>query len=190
MKISVAIKSELYYNTSTLKDKPENTKVMIMAKQGINKATVLGNVGQDPKVSTMPNGDKVALISVATSTTWTDSKNQPQKSTQWHNIVAYKGAATYIEKAIKKGSKVYVEGGMRTNNWVDKNNNQRETLQIVVDTVQVISNGRNSEQQSGTVSQYAQQNQNQKQTQPAQQNQPAAQPQPEPVDDFDDDIPF
>lgn len=161
-----------------------------MAKQGINKAIVLGNVGQDPKINTMPNGDKVALISIATSTSWPDKNGQIQKNTQWHNIAGFKGAATYIEKAIKKGSKVYVEGEMRTKKWTDQNGQPRETMQIVVDTVQVVANGRddNQQQQGGSVAQYAQQNNAQQS--PETQSAQAQQSQPEPVDDFDDDIPF
>ena len=162
-----------------------------MAQQGINKATVLGNVGQDPKIHVATNGNKVARISIATGRTWTDEQGQDHKVTQWHNIVAFKGAATYIEKAIKKGSKVYVEGEMQTQNWTDQNGQPRETMQIVVKDIQVVGNGRDNNQQTGGAAHYASQNQQQSApAQPQQQSAPAQQAQPEPVDDFDDDIPF
>jgi len=159
-----------------------------MAKQGVNSATVIGNVGQDPKIINNTNGDKVAMISVATGTTWTDEQGNPQQITDWHNIVGFKGAATYIEKAIKKGTKVFVEGEMKRKRWTDQNGQPRTDVQIHAKNIQVMANGRNDNtQQSTGAAHYASQG---KSNTPAQQSAPAQQAQPEPVDDFDDDIPF
>jgi len=156
-----------------------------MAKQGINKATIIGFVGQDPKVIVQASGDKSAFISVATGSSWTDEQGNKQKVTDWHNIAGFKGAATYIEKAIKKGTKVFIEGEMKKHRWTDKNGQIQTDTQIIVKDIQVLDNGRDNtpqNQQNGTVAQYAQQNQ-----QPAHKQE---QRQPNPVDDFDDDIPF
>ena len=156
-----------------------------MAKQGINKATIIGFVGQDPKVIVQASGDKSAFISIATGSSWIDERGNKQKVTDWHNIAGFKGAATYIEKAIKKGTKVFVEGEMKKHRWTDKNGQIQTDTQIIVKDIQVLSNGRDNtqqNQQNGTVAQYAQKNQ---QTTKKQETKL-----PDPVDDFDDDIPF
>ena len=160
-----------------------------MAKQGVNSATVIGNVGQDPKINVTPNGDKMAMFSVATGATWTDEQGNTQQITDWHNIVGFKGAATYIEKAIKKGTKVFIEGEMKRKRWTDQNGQPRTDVQIHAKNIQVMANGRDNTQQTGGAAHYANQH-NQQSAPAAQQNAPAQQAQPEPVDDFDDDIPF
>lgn len=151
-------------------------------QRGINKATILGFVGKDPKIGQTRDQKESAYFSVATSVVFTDQNGKEQEYTEWHNIVAYGGPAKYAQKALKKGSKVYVEGRMQKTRGTGQNGVVYLTTQIVVETIQVVSNGRNNDDEKAST--YAQPQQQQNST--LQQSQGM----PEPVDDFDDDIPF
>jgi len=86
--------------------------------KGINKAILLGNVGNAPEIRLMPGGDKVANFSVATSETWTDKQNgQRQERTEWHKVSAFGALAIEVENYVKKGTKLYIEGKFRTRSW-------------------------------------------------------------------------
>jgi len=83
-----------------------------------NKATLLGNLGRDPEVRSLQNGGKVANISVATSQTWRDkTTGERQEKTEWHRVVVFGPAAEAVEKYLKKGSKVLVDGTIETRSW-------------------------------------------------------------------------
>lgn len=85
---------------------------------GVNKAILVGNLGKDPEVKTLDNGTKVANFSVATSEKWTDkTTGEVNEETEWHNVVLWKGLAEIAEKYLKKGSKVYLEGKIKTRTW-------------------------------------------------------------------------
>lgn len=87
---------------------------------GINKAIIVGNLGADPEIRTLPNGDAVAVINVATSETWIDKKSGEKKeNVQWHRIVFYRRQAEICGQYLKKGSKVYIEGSFHTRKWED-----------------------------------------------------------------------
>jgi single-strand DNA-binding protein len=114
--------------------------------KGVNKAIIVGNLGKDPEIRYLPSGDAVANFSVATSKTWKDKDTGQQKeTTTWHRMVAFKRLAEIIGEYTKKGSKVYCEGELRTQEW-EKNGEKRYTTEIVVQNFQMLdSRGDDSE---------------------------------------------
>lgn len=113
--------------------------------KGVNKATVLGYLGQDPEVRYMSNGDAVTTISVATTEKWKDKTTGEEKEqTEWHRIVFYKKIAEIAGEYLKKGSQVYVEGKMKTKKWTDKENIVRYTTEVVGNELQMLG-GSNKE---------------------------------------------
>lgn len=110
-----------------------------MARKGINKVIVLGNLGNDPETRYMPNGNAVTNISIATSESWKDkATNQDQERTEWHRVVFFNKLAEIAGEYLKKGSKVYIEGQLRTNKWQDKEGNDRYTTEIVANEMQML----------------------------------------------------
>ena len=100
----------------------------------INKVTLLGNVGKDPEIKTFSNGGRVANFSVATSESWKDKATGEKKSkTEWHNIVVHnENLVGIVEKYVKKGSKVHIEGKLETRKWATKEGADRYTTEIVL----------------------------------------------------------
>ncbi|GIU28587.1 hypothetical protein TUM4644_26370 [Shewanella colwelliana] len=155
-----------------------------MASRGVNKVILVGNLGKDPEVRYMPNGNAVANFTVATSESWKDQQGQMQERTEWHNIVMYRRLAEVAGEYLKKGSKVYLEGKLQTSKWQDQQTGQdRYKTEINASEMQMLdSRGQGGQQQGGTgqsAGGYApQQNQYtpQQQSAPAARQQPAAQP--------------
>src|SRR6478609_11124852 len=107
--------------------------------RGINKVIIIGNIGQDPEVKYMPSGGAVTNISVATSETWKDKNTgQPQERTEWHRVVFFNRLGEIAGEYLKKGSKVYVEGSLRTRKWQDKDGGDRYTTEIRGDVMQML----------------------------------------------------
>jgi single-strand DNA-binding protein len=157
-----------------------------VASRGVNKVILVGNVGNDPEVRYMPNGNAVANISIATSDTWKDkTSGDQQEKTEWHRVVFFNRLAEIVEQYVKKGSKLYVEGRLQTRSW-EQDGVKRYSTEIVSNEMQMLDSrgGAGASQDFG----------NQPAAAPAQQAQPqaAAQPQSAPAnfDNFDDDIPF
>lgn len=100
----------------------------------LNKAIIIGNVGADPNISTMPSGDRVANFRVATSEIWRDKATGEKKErTEWHTVAVFVNTLVdVIEKYVAKGSKIAVEGVLQTHKWTDKDGNERYTTQIAV----------------------------------------------------------
>ena len=100
----------------------------------VNKVILLGNLGKDPEIRTMQSGSKMASFSIATSKRWKDKVTQEQRDkTSWHNIVVFsEGLVGIIEKYLKKGSKIYIEGELQTRKWQDKEGKDRYTTEIVL----------------------------------------------------------
>ena len=100
----------------------------------VNKVILLGNLGKDPEIRSMNSGNKVASFSLATSKRWKDKSTQEQKDkTSWHNIVVFgDGLVGIVEKYVKKGSKIYVEGELQTRKWEDQDGKDRYTTEVVV----------------------------------------------------------
>lgn len=107
----------------------------------INKVILIGNVGQDPEVrytGDASNGAKVATIRLATTERYRDRNGNPQEHTEWHNVVVWRNQADVVEKYVKKGTQLYIEGRIRTRSWDDQSGNKRYTTDIVADTLQLL----------------------------------------------------
>lgn len=112
---------------------------------GINKVIIVGNLGNNPEIRTMPNGELVANISVATSESWKDKNTGELKETvEWHHIVLYRRLAEIAGKYLTKGSQVYIEGRLKTRKWQDSNGQDRYTTEIQGDNLQMLG-GRQDE---------------------------------------------
>ena len=100
----------------------------------LNKVSLIGNVGKDPEIKSFQNGGKVANFSIATSETWKDKNSGEKKErTEWHNIAVFnEGLVGVIERYVKKGSKLYVEGAMQTRKWQDQSGNARWSTEVVL----------------------------------------------------------
>ena len=100
----------------------------------VNKVILLGNLGRDPDIRSMQSGSKMASFSIATSKRWKDKNTQEQKEkTSWHNIVVFgDGLVDIVEKYVKKGSKIYIEGELQTRKWEDQDGKDRYTTEIVL----------------------------------------------------------
>lgn len=107
--------------------------------RGVNKVILIGNLGADPETRYMPSGGAVATISVATSESWTDKQtNQKQERTEWHRVSFFNRLAEIVGQYLRKGSKVYVEGSLRTRKWQDKNGVDRYTTEIIANEMQML----------------------------------------------------
>ena len=146
--------------------------------RGVNKVILVGNLGKDPEVRYMPNGNAVANITLATSESWKDkTTGEQQEKTEWHRIVMFRRLGEIAGEYLKKGSKVYIEGKLQTRKWQDNSGNDRYTTEIVADQMQMLdSRGGSSASFSG-----------ESKSAPAMAPAPAA---AAAGGDFDDDIPF
>ena len=104
----------------------------------VNKVILVGNLGKDPEMRYMPNGDAVANFSIATTDSWKDKSGGRQERTEWHNIAMYRRLAEIAGEYLKKGSSVYVEGRLQTRKWQDKNGQDRYTTEIICDQMQML----------------------------------------------------
>ncbi|MBK1719308.1 single-stranded DNA-binding protein [Thiocystis violacea] len=105
-----------------------------MAARGVNKVILIGNLGADPEVRYMPSGDAVANVRIATSDSWKDrNTGEMQERTEWHNVVFFGKLAEIVKQYVRKGSKIYVEGKLRTRKWQGQDGQDRYTTEIVVD---------------------------------------------------------
>lgn len=172
-----------------------------MASRGVNKVILVGNLGNDPEVRYMPNGNAVANLSLATSESWKDQQGQQQERTEWHRVTMYRRLAEIAGEYLKKGSQIYIEGKLQTRKWQDQQGNDKYTTEIIADQLQML--GGRAEGAQGGQSNYnkpPQQNnpnQNYQNMPPKQGGQGAPQQNnqtppkmAEPDFDFDDDIPF
>ena len=106
---------------------------------GINKVIIVGHLGNDPEMRSMPNAEAVANISVATSEAWTDKNTGERREvTEWHRIVFYRKLAEICGQYLKKGAQVYIEGRLRTRKWQDQNGQDRYTTEIQGDVMQML----------------------------------------------------
>lgn len=120
--------------------------------RGVNKAILIGNLGQDPEVRYTPNGNAVANAALATSTVWRDKQTgELQERTEWHRIAFFNRLAEIVGEYLRKGSKIYIEGSLRTRKWQDKNGIDRYTTEIIANEMHILD-GRNSS--SGNVGNY------------------------------------
>ncbi|UOO82661.1 single-stranded DNA-binding protein [Uruburuella testudinis] len=172
----------------------------------LNKVLLIGNLGRDPEVRYMPNGEAVCNFSIATSETWNDRNGQRQERTEWHNITMYRRLAEIAGQYLRKGSQVYIEGRIQSRKYQGKDGIERTAYDIVANEMKMLgsrSGGSSAEYgdggQAGAYQQAPQQGAYQ-QAPAYSQEAPAAPPAAPrrqapaapaaPVDDIDDDIPF
>lgn len=106
----------------------------------VNKVILIGNLGKDPEVRHLENGAVVANFPIATSETYTDkATGERRENTDWHDIVVWRGLAEVVEKYIRKGTKVYVEGKLRKRSWQDKEGITRYTTEVIADEITILS---------------------------------------------------
>ena len=151
--------------------------------RGVNKVTLIGNLGADPEVRYTNNGSAVANIRLATAESWRDKDTgEQQERTEWHRVVFFSRLAEIVGEYLKKGSQVYVEGRIQTRKWQDRDGNDRYTTEIVANEMQMLGGrGGGGGGSSGFESANA----------PSTVDETKSQGAPEPpMDDFDDDIPF
>lgn len=107
--------------------------------RGINKVILIGNLGSDPEVRYMPSGGAVATLSVATSESWKDKQSgERQERTEWHRVVCFNRLGEIAGEYLRKGSKVYIEGSLRTRKWQDQQGVERYTTEIVGNEMQML----------------------------------------------------
>ena len=104
----------------------------------VNKVILVGNLGRDPEVRYMPNGEAVCNFSIATTDSWKDKAGAKQERTEWHNIVMYRKLAEIAGEYLKKGRPVYVEGRLQTRKWQTKEGQDRYTTEIIADQMQML----------------------------------------------------
>ena len=166
----------------------------------VNKVILVGNLGRDPEVRYMPNGEAVCNFSIATTENWKDKSGVKQEKTEWHNIVMYRRLAEIAGEYLKKGRPVYVEGRLQTRKW-EKDGVTRYTTEIIGDQMQMLGSkdggGSGASYDGGMDQGGAPDDMNQapaRQSAPQQNQQaPASQGSGKPggnFDDFEDDIPF
>ena len=158
----------------------------------INKVILVGNVGLDPEVRTLETGVKVARVRLATTERiFNRQTNETSEHTEWHTITLWRGLAELVDKFVRKGSQLYIEGRLRTREWTDTNNIKRYTTEILADNMQLLGSRGDGQgaAPAAAPSAPAQPAYQQPASQPAQPayQQPAAIPS---VQDDPDDLPF
>jgi len=149
--------------------------------RGINKVILIGNLGKDPETRYMPSGGAVTNVTLATSDTWKDKNTgEPQERTEWHRVVFFNRLGEIAGEYLKKGSKVYVEGSLRTRKWQGQDGQDRYTTEIVANEMQMLDSKGGGSAAFDSAPAAAQRGPSQPQS--------SASSMPE--NDFDDDIPF
>lgn len=138
---------------------------------GVNRVIIIGNLGNDPEMKATADGKAVANVSVATSESWKDKQGQKQERTEWHRIVVFGKLAEIVGQYLKKGSKAYFDGSLRTRKWQDKDGQDRYTTEIVANEMQMLDS-------------------RQAASEPAQNSQQSHQFTASDMDGFEDDITF
>lgn len=151
--------------------------------RGVNKVMLIGNLGNDPEIRYTPNGSAVANVTLATSSAWRDKQSgELQERTEWHRIIFFNRLAEIVGEYLRKGSKIFVEGSLRTRKWQDKNGVDRYTTEVIANEMQMLDSrgGANNNQPRAERG-----NEAPNFTASNQQTMPEG-----PSADFDDDIPF
>lgn len=107
-----------------------------------NKVQLIGNLGDNPRITVLESGKKVANISLATNETYKDANGEKQTSTEWHNLVAWNKTAEILEKFTSKGSEIAIEGKLTTRNYEDKDGNKRSTTEVVISEILLLSSNK------------------------------------------------
>ena len=158
-----------------------------MASRGVNRVTILGNLGNDPEVKHTNSGSAIANLTVATSESWNDkATGEKREAVEWHRVVLFGKLAEVASEYLRKGSQVYIEGQLRTRKWTDNAGVEKYTTEIVVGmngVMQMLGGKQESKPQQSSWGQP-------QQPKPQHQSKPAPYVAHEPPTDFDDSIPF
>ncbi len=156
--------------------------------RGVNKVILLGRLGQDPEVRYTGSGDAVASFSLATTESWKNGQGVKQEKTEWHRCAAFKRLAEIVGEYSQKGTLVYCEGKLQTRKWKDNTGTDRYSTEIVIDTYQILDNGRESNSpREGAPPRQAPPPDSRRNPNGTERSYSAP---PPPPDTFDDDIPF
>ncbi|MGC1182299.1 single-stranded DNA-binding protein [Legionella sp.] len=158
--------------------------------RGINKVILIGNVGVDPDIRYLPNGNAVTTLSIATSEAWKDkTSGEKQERTEWHRVVCFNRLGEIAGEYVRKGSKLYIEGSLRTRKWQDQQGQDKYTTEIIANDIQMLDSKGGSTGSYDDMSQAQPYNNT-----PSQQStsKPQQQSHQVPHDTFelDDDVPF
>ncbi len=172
----------------------------------VNKVILIGNVGADPEIRTFEDGSKVARINVATTErVYNPNTQERSERTEWHRVTVWRGLATVVEQYVRKGTQVFVEGKIRSNEWTDANGQKRYGIEIVADSLNLLGRrdqnqgaqqgGGYQQQQQYGQQQYGQQQYGGEPQQQQQYRQTAPQPAPQAaptqnIPEEEDDLPF
>jgi len=121
-----------------------------MARSGVNKVILIGNLGNDPEIRYMPNGKAVANISIATSESWKDQQGQKQEKTEWHRLTMYDKLAEIMGEYVKKGDKIFIEGKLQTRKWQNKEGVDMYTTEVICDQMQMLGGNGNPQPQQNS----------------------------------------
>lgn len=116
----------------------------------LNKVMLIGNVGKDPELKYTPSGIPVTTFRLATAETWRDRDSHTQLHTDWHTIVAWRGLAEVINKLVKKGNRIYIEGRIQTRSFDDKNGQKRHVVEILADNMMLLDQKRSKDDEPET----------------------------------------
>lgn len=164
-----------------------------MARRGVNKVILIGNVGSDPELRYTNSGTGVANFSVATNESWNDKSGEKQEQTEWHRIVAWGRLGEICNQYLKKGSKVYIEGRLQTRSWDGQDGQKRYTTEIVARDMQMLDSrgdGMGGDADPGGYSQAPAGMPSSSGGGPPQGQPQGQSPSPEPTFNQDDDLPF
>lgn len=166
--------------------------------RGVNKVTLIGNLGADPEVRYTSGGSAVANVRLATAESWRDKESgEQQERTEWHRVVFFSRLAEIVGEYLKKGSQVYIEGRLQTRKWQDRDGNDRYTTEIVANEMQMLGGragggGGGSFEPSGGGGNLEPSGGGGAKSEPSRgtEEPPPPASQAPPMDEFDDDIPF
>jgi single stranded DNA-binding protein (ssb) len=117
---------------------------------GVNKVILIGNLGQDPEVKVTTSGVSISNISLATNRSWQDKQTGEMKSlTEWHRVIFFRRLAEIVGEYLRKGSKIYVEGSLRTRKWQDNNGMERYTTEIIANEMHMLDRRADSDNAQG-----------------------------------------
>ena len=154
----------------------------------VNKVILVGNVGVDPEVRTTESGVKVARVRLATTERiYNRQTNENTELTEWHTITLWRGLADVVDRYVRKGSQLYIEGRLRTREWTDKDNIKRYSTEIMADEMKLLGRRSDAPVQAGAPAMGQTSAQQPAYAQPVQPAAPAAIPT---MQDDPDDLPF
>lgn len=123
--------------------------------RSLNMVQLIGNVTQDPEVKQIPSGASVATITIATNRSWKDQNGQVQEETEFHNVVLWRGLADIAQQYIRKGSKVYIRGYLKTRSWESQDGSKKYRTEIIGDDLMLLTPKKDGSDQGSSASSFS-----------------------------------